>query len=54
MNGPIMLNKSDKDEYYVVSLMRGICKVIQMNVYVKQTKLWLPKGRGRGRDKLGV
>ena len=42
-----MLNKSEKDKYYVISVIRGIYKVIQINVQVKQNNLWLPKGSGK-------
>ena len=47
-----LINQTEKDEYYVISLIFKIYKVIQMNVYVKQNKLWLPKGRGEGEGQI--
>ena len=29
-------SKSDKDKYYMISLICGILKIIQMNLYTKQ------------------
>ena len=51
----IILSQPDKDKYHMRSLIRGIQKMIQMNLFTKETqtqktKLWLSKGKG-GRDK---
>ena len=50
------VSQTEKDKYYMVSLICGTLKIIQMNLCTKQirltdieNKLWLPKGkRGEG------
>ena len=52
----IILSKSEKDKYHMISLICGILKMIQTNLYTKQkkesqaekTNLWLSKWRGWG------
>ena len=35
----IILNESEKDKYYMISLICGISKIIQMNLYTKQKQI---------------
>ena len=47
-------SKSEKDEYHMLSLIRGIWSLTQMSLSTKQqqaqrTDPWLPRGRGQGR-----
>ena len=54
------VSQTEKDKYYLISLLCGILKIIQMNPYTqthihkKQAKL--PKGKGIGEEgnKLGL
>ena len=50
------VSQTEKDKYYVISLIYGIFKIIQMNLYTKpkythrhRKQTWLPKGKGRRR-----
>ena len=49
------VSQTEKDKYYMISLIRGICKIIQMNLYRKykqihsyrkQTRVTDGKGQG--------
>ena len=49
------VSQTEKDKYYMISLICGILKIIQMNLFTKQkqthrqkTKLWLPTGKWGG------
>ena len=50
------VNQTEKDKYHMISLICGILKMIQTNLYTKQkkesqaekTNLWLSKWRGWG------
>ena len=56
------ISQTEKEEYYMMSLVYGIEKIIQMNLFTKQQQThrhskqtWLPKEKVRGeKDKLGV
>ena len=56
------ISQTEKEEYYMMSLVCGIEKIIQMNLFTKQQQThrhskqtWLPKEKVRGeKDKLGV
>ena len=57
--GDIMLSEitqPEKEKHYVISLLCGKQKVIQMNLYTKQKQthfpLRLPKGKGRWSGKI--
>ena len=55
-------SKSEKEKYHMISLLYGILKSDTNELIYKtetdsqtsKTNLWLPKGKGGGRDKLGV
>ena len=55
-------SKSDRDKYHTISLICGIIKMIQMNLFTKQKQAHRPRDqiysyqreRGWGRDKLGI
>ena len=48
------VNPKEKDEYRMISVIRGIQNMAQMNLFTKQKQthieqfLWLPKGREVG------
>ena len=56
------VSQTEKDKYHMISLICGIYKndtheLIQrtkIDSQTQKTNLWLPIGKGRGRDKLGV
>ena len=56
------ISQTEKDKYYMISLMYGIEKIIQMNLCTKQKQTHkhrkqtygYQRGKGGGRDKLGV
>ena len=49
------VNPKEKDEYRMISVIRGIQNMAQMNLFTKQKQthieqfLWLPKGREVGK-----
>ena len=52
---------TEKDKYHLISLICGIFKKIQLNLFTKQNglvdienKLMVPKGERGEKDKLGV
>ena len=53
----IILSKSEKDKYYMISLIFGILKTdtnefiykTEIDSQTQKTHLWLPKGKGEGR-----
>ena len=55
------VSQTEKDKYHMISLICGIYKndtheLIQrtkIDSQTQKTNLWLPIGKGRGRDKLG-
>ena len=56
------VNQTEKDKYHMISLICGIYKndtkeLIQrteIDSQTQKTNLWLPTGKGKGIDKLGV
>ena len=50
------VRQTEKDKYHMISLICGIYKMIQINLFTRQkqthrlqkTHLWLPKGKGGG------
>ena len=47
-------SQAEKDKFYMISLIHGIQKNNTNQLLYKTEYLWLPKGKVRGRDKLGV
>ena len=52
-----VVSQTEKDKYHLISLICGISKYDTNElIYETETKtnLWLPRGKGRGRNKIGV
>ena len=47
-------SQAEKDKFYMISLIHRIQKNNTDQLLYKIEHLWLPKGKVRGRDKLGV
>ena len=53
--------QTQKDKYHIISLLCGIKKMIQMNLFTKEKQnhrhrkqTWILKDKGEGSDKLGI
>ena len=59
---PSEVSQKEKHEYHMMSLTCGILQndtseliyKTEIDSQTEKTNLWLPKGKGGGRDKLGV